>query len=386
MTLHFTKSAALLKHLYNYAFTESLPHFKAWAVSASDIFGCSSPTFRLYSSYSINQQTQKLTCAASCWPRTPYCSCFTVPSREFSSRAGASWFQRRRKTRNYDVVGLGEVSDPRQVLEHIRKPEYADSGVTKETEPEIEIKTEEQIKCMRESCVLAKTILDEVGKYVKVGVTTDELDRIVHSACISFGAYPSPLNYRGFPKSVCTSVNNVACHGIPDNRPLKDGDIVSIDVSVFYNGYHGDCAATYGVGTVDARGQNLMDVAQQCLGEGVKVCHPGQLFCQIGKTISEYAESNGFTVVPAFCGHGIGSYFHGPPNVYHIPNDDETVMKEGMIFTIEPVISEGGPDIVVLEDGWTAVTEDNSRCAQYEHTILITKNGAEILTVLREEN
>ncbi|GFT34115.1 methionine aminopeptidase 1D, mitochondrial [Nephila pilipes] len=216
---------------------------------------------------------------------------------------------------------------------------------------------------------------------LKIGVTTDELDAVAHSACISFGAYPSPLNYSGFPKSICTSVNNIACHGIPDSRKLKNGDIISVDVSVFYKGFHGDCAATYLVGNVDDKAKRLVEVAALCLQKAIDICRHEQPFCAIGKIISNVAQSHGFSVIPAFCGHGIGSIFHGPPSILHFDNNEKGQMLKGMIFTIEPVICEGNPDILILEDGWTATTEDYSRSAQFEHTILITQNGAEILTV-----
>ncbi|XP_054713209.1 methionine aminopeptidase 1D, mitochondrial-like [Uloborus diversus] len=294
------------------------------------------------------------------------------------SRKSKFWFQRRKP--KYDVVSLSEVSPRREIPDYIVKPDYADSGVASEHD-EIEILTNDKQKNMRQSCALAKLVLDEVSRHIDIGVTTDDLDHIAHSTCISYGAYPSPLNYRGFPKSICTSVNNIACHGIPDSRKLRDGDVISIDVSVYYNGFHGDCAATYCVGNVDANGQHLLQVASSCLNEAIKLCHHNQYFKQIGKTISELAKQDGYTVVLAFCGHGIGSCFHTPPNILHYDNDVDGQMLKGMIFTIEPVICEGQSDILILEDGWTAATEDDSRCAQFEHTILITDNGAEILTL-----
>ncbi|KAK8766371.1 methionine aminopeptidase 1D, mitochondrial [Amblyomma americanum] len=287
-------------------------------------------------------------------------------------------------TPNYDVITEpGNVSPMQYVPDSIARPSYAISGIVVGVPKEVEIKTEEQIARMREACKLARMILSRVSKQVKAGVTTDELDRYAHKLCIENNAYPSPLNYRWFPKSVCTSVNNVACHGIPDDRPLRDGDIISIDVSVFYNGYHGDCAETVMVGhSVDDRGKALVLTTRECLERAISVCGPGQKLSAIGRVISIVASQAGFTVVPAFCGHGIGTYFHGPPDIYHFDNDEKGEMMEGLVFTIEPVITEGSPDIAIMEDGWTTVTVDNSRTAQFEHTVYICNEGAEILTVL----
>ncbi|KFM57911.1 Methionine aminopeptidase 1D, mitochondrial, partial [Stegodyphus mimosarum] len=289
------------------------------------------------------------------------------------------WF--RMEKNKYDIVDIGEVGPKRKIPRHIEKPSYAETGVAEEADDDIEILNENKLKKMRQSCALAKLVLEEIGRHIGVGVTTDELDCVAHTLCISYGAYPSPLNYRGFPKSICTSVNNIACHGIPDDRKLKDGDIISVDVSVFYNGFHGDCASTFCVGDVDIKGRRLVKVASLCLEEAIRICCPDQMLCQIGKTISTVAKSYGYSVIPAFCGHGIGSSFHSHPNILHYENEEEGIMSKGMIFTIEPVICEGKPDIVILEDGWTATTEDNSRSAQFEHTILITETAAEILTV-----
>ncbi|KAF8789269.1 methionine aminopeptidase 1D, mitochondrial-like [Argiope bruennichi] len=299
-----------------------------------------------------------------------------VTFRSFS-RNPKSWFKNKR---TYEVVTPGEVGTKRQIPDYILKPSYYDTGI--EIEPNnIEILSKNSIENIRQSCSLARIVLHEVEKFIKPDVTTDELDAIAHDTCIKYGAYPSPLNYRGFPKSICTSVNNIACHGIPDDRKLKDGDIISVDISVYYKGFHGDCASTCLVGNVDEKAKKLVKVTALCLQEAIKICHHKQYFSAIGKTISKIAVSHGFSVVPAFCGHGIGSYFHCPPSILHYENEEEGQMLKGMIFTIEPVICEGSPDIVILEDGWTAQTEDDSRSAQFEHTILITDDGAEILTV-----
>ncbi|XP_043931472.1 methionine aminopeptidase 1D, mitochondrial isoform X3 [Protopterus annectens] len=214
----------------------------------------------------------------------------------------------------------------------------------------------------------------------EVGMTTEEIDYIVHHETIRHNAYPSPLGYGGFPKSVCTSVNNVVCHGIPDSRALQDGDIINIDVTVYYEGYHGDTSETFLVGNVDEGGQKLVEVARRCRDEAIEVCRPGAAFSVIGNTISHIAHSNGFQVCPDFVGHGIGSYFHGHPEVWHHASDSKLLMEEGMAFTIEPVLMEGSPEFKILDDKWTAVSLDNKRSAQFEHTVVITSHGAEILT------
>uniref|UniRef100_K1RFW3 Methionine aminopeptidase n=1 Tax=Magallana gigas TaxID=29159 RepID=K1RFW3_MAGGI len=203
-----------------------------------------------------------------------------------------------------------------------------------------------------------------------VGVTTDEIDEFVHQMCIDNGAYPSPLMYNHFPKSICTSVNNVACHGIPDLRPLEDGDIINVDITIYKNGVHGDVSKTYLIGAVDEKGRQLVEVTEKCLYAGIAQCRPGQKFLAIGTAIRDLAKANGFSVIPAFCGHGIGHEFHTPPDIVHI----------------QPILSEGTDMIAILEDdGWTALSEDGSRSAQFEHTVLITSGGCEILTISEEE-
>ncbi|PNI86413.1 METAP1D isoform 6, partial [Pan troglodytes] len=219
----------------------------------------------------------------------------------------------------------------------------------------------------------------------KVDMTTEEIDALVHREIISHNAYPSPLGYGGFPKSVCTSVNNVLCHGIPDSRPLQDGDIINIDVTVYYNGYHGDTSETFLVGNVDECGKKLVEVARRCRDEAIAACRAGAPFSVIGNTISHITHQNGFQVCPHFVGHGIGSYFHGHPEIWHHANDNDLPMEEGMAFTIEPIITEGSPEFKVLEDAWTVVSLDNQRSAQFEHTVLITSRGAQILTKLPHE-
>ncbi|XP_028605509.1 methionine aminopeptidase 1D, mitochondrial isoform X3 [Podarcis muralis] len=220
----------------------------------------------------------------------------------------------------------------------------------------------------------------------KVGMTTEEIDCLVHHEIIRQDAYPSPLGYGNFPKSVCTSVNNVACHGIPDSRPLQDGDIINIDVTVYFNGYHGDTSETILVGNVDESGQKLVEVARKCRDEAIAACRPGAPFSVIGNTISHIARQNDLRVCPYFVGHGIGSYFHGHPEVWHHENESDLLMQEGMAFTIEPILMEGSYEFKILKDKWTAVSVDNKRSAQFEHTVVITSRGAEILTQVAGES
>uniref|UniRef100_A0A3P8W2S2 Methionine aminopeptidase n=1 Tax=Cynoglossus semilaevis TaxID=244447 RepID=A0A3P8W2S2_CYNSE len=220
----------------------------------------------------------------------------------------------------------------------------------------------------------------------KVGMTTDEIDLIVHQEIIKHNAYPSPLSYGGFPKSVCTSVNNVVCHGIPDSRQLKDGDIINIDVTVYLDGYHGDTSETFLIGQVDETGQQLVETTKRCRDEAIAVCRPGAPLCVIGNTISKIAQESGFEVSPYFIGHGIGTHFHCHPEIWHHANDNDMTMEEGMAFTIEPIVMEGSVEFRILKDKWTAVSVDDKRSAQFEHTVVITSDGVDILTKLPEEN
>merc|ERR1719193_2053786 len=244
----------------------------------------------------------------------------------------------------------------------------------------IDIKNEKAIEGMRRACKLARRILDECAQMVEPGITTDRIDKLVTDLSFAADAYPSPLNYRNFPKSVCTSVNNCICHGIPDSRPLQYGDIINVDITVFKDGFHGDCSETFLVGQVDEAGVELVDTAKAALHVGIDQCGPGKTFSGIGAAIQDFISKTRFSVVPVFTGHGIGQYFHGPPDVFHCRNTYPGVMKPGMTFTIEPAISEGTDKIYLLDDNWTAVTMDGSRSAQFEHTILITDSGIEILT------
>ncbi|XP_030065393.1 methionine aminopeptidase 1D, mitochondrial isoform X1 [Microcaecilia unicolor] len=295
------------------------------------------------------------------------------------------FFQRQRSS-TYSIVWPATVSLAHPVPEHIKKPDYVTTGIVPDWGDYIEIKNEDQIQGLRQACQLARHVLLRAGKSLKVGMTTEGIDALVHQEIISHNAYPSPLHYGGFPKSVCTSVNNVVCHGIPDSRPLQDGDIINIDVTVYHNGYHGDTSETYLVGNVDKHGQRLVEITRRCRDEAIAACRPGAPLSVIGNTISRIACLNDFQVCPSFVGHGIGSYFHGHPEIWHHANNSELLMEEGMAFTIEPIIMEGYPEFKILEDGWTAVSVDAKRSAQFEHTVVITPGGAEILTKLSEES
>jgi methionyl aminopeptidase len=277
------------------------------------------------------------------------------------------------------------LTPPRLVPEEIARPDYAKDGKPKNKHPKfpwvIETKTEEEIAKMRVSGRLAREVLDIAGLAVQAGVTTDEIDEIVHAATIERGAYPSPLYYHEFPKSCCTSVNEIVCHGIPDGTILVDGDIINVDVTVYYDGYHGDCSETYVVGNVDEAGKKLVRTTYECLERAMSLCKPDVPIKRIGGVIEEHAVANGLTVVRNFCGHGIGSVFHTTPNVVHYKNDDPAgLMKPGITFTIEPMVNEGVAKNVTWPDDWTAATADGKRSAQFEHTLLITDNGVEVLT------
>ncbi|KAJ8282439.1 hypothetical protein COCON_G00049580 [Conger conger] len=286
----------------------------------------------------------------------------------------------RKWQRSHSLVRPAVVHPAYTVPKHIMRPDYVTTGTVPDWADYIEIKDEDQIQGLRRACQLARHILLLAGRSLKVGMTTDEIDFIVHQEAIRHNAYPSPLRYGGFPKSVCTSVNNVVCHGIPDSRPLQGGDIINIDVTVYLEGYHGDTSETFLIGDVDEQGRRLVEAARRCRDEAIATCGPGAPLCIIGNTISQIADSYGFQVCPYFIGHGIGSYFHGHPEIWHHANDNDMLMEEGMAFTIEPILMEGSSKFKILKDKWTAVSMDDMRSAQFEHTVVITSDGVEILT------
>lgn len=252
---------------------------------------------------------------------------------------------------------------------------------------EITIKNSEDIEKMRIAGKLAAEVLEMIGSYVKEGVTTDELDQICHDYIVNVqDAIPAPLNYHGYPKSICTSVNHQVCHGIPSAKKLKMGDIVNVDVTVLKDGYHGDTSKMFVIGAPSILAERLIKITQECMYIGIEKVKPGVYLGDIGAAIQQHAEKNRFTVVREYCGHGIGQVFHEPPNVLHYgkPGTGE-ILEAGMIFTIEPMINAGKRDVKLLPDGWTVVTKDHSLSAQWEHTILVTETGYEILTLRKEE-
>jgi methionyl aminopeptidase len=280
-------------------------------------------------------------------------------------------------------VKPGRLSPRREVPATIARPPYADDpkgrpGVRESSAP----KDPETIEKMRRAGKAAAEVLQAVGAAVRPGITTDELDAIAHEECIRRGGYPSPLGYNGFPKSLCTSINEVICHGIPDSTVLKDGDIINLDVTIYLDGVHGDTNATFFVGEVDEQSKRLVEVTNECLHKGIGAVRPGGTVRDIGKAIQAHAEGHGYGVVRAFVGHGIGRAFHSEPQVYHYDNPQARLKLEpGMTFTIEPMITIGDWRHEMWDDGWTAVTKDRSRTAQFEHTLLVTEDGAEILTL-----
>src|SRR3990167_2648963 len=253
---------------------------------------------------------------------------------------------------------------------------------------DIIIKTQQDIEKMRISCRLAADVIDMIGPFIKVGVTTDELNQICHDYIVNLQqAIPAPLNYHGFPKSICTSINHQVCHGIPGPRILKDGDIINVDITVLKDSYHGDTSKMFMAGKPSVLAERLVNITQECMYRGIQQIKPGGFFGDIGAAIQEFAEKNRLTVVREYCGHGIGKVFHEPPNVLHYgkPKTGE-MLKPGMIFTVEPMINAGKRDVRLLPDGWTVVTKDHSLSAQWEHTVLVTDTGYEILTKREEEN
>ncbi len=265
----------------------------------------------------------------------------------------------------------------------IQQPDYAMDGnpISETKSSKIPVYSAEEIAGMREVCRIGREVLDLAGRALKVGVTGEDIDKLVYNACLERNAYPSPLNYRGFPKSVCVSPNEVVCHGIPDTRPLEEGDIVNLDVTVYYKGFHGDLNETYLIGNVDEKSLNLVKTAYECLAEAIKYCKPGMMYRELGTYIHNVAVKNGCSVIKTYCGHGIGQLFHTAPNVPHYKNNKAPgVMAPGHIFTIEPMINAGASGDHLWPDGWTSVTDDGERSAQFEQVILITETGCEILS------
>ncbi|CAA7039267.1 unnamed protein product [Microthlaspi erraticum] len=312
---------------------------------------------------------------------------FQVSAKKVSGLEEAIRIRRMReletksKVRRNPPLRRGRVSPRLLVPDHIPRPPYVESGVLPDISSEFQIPDSEGLVKMKAACELAARVLNFAGTLVKPSVTTNEIDKAVHDMIIEAGAYPSPLGYGGFPKSVCTSVNECMCHGIPDSRQLQNGDIINIDVTVYLDGYHGDTLRTFFCGDVDEGFKKLVKVTEECLEKGIAVCKDGASFKKVGKRISEHAEKFGYNVVERFVGHGVGPVFHSEPLIYHHRNDEPGLMVEGQTFTIEPILTIGTTECVTWPDNWTTLTADGGVAAQCEHTILITRTGSEILTI-----
>jgi methionyl aminopeptidase len=274
----------------------------------------------------------------------------------------------------------GRISPMRSVPASIIRPEYVGRRHPRTGEPEV--KDASTIARMRVASRIAAQALAEVGRHVAPGVTTDELDRIGHEFLIAHGAYPSTLGYRGYPKSLCTSLNEVICHGIPDDTVIADGDIVNIDITAYIDGVHGDTNATFLAGNVEEESRLLVERTHEALMRGIKAVAPGRPLNVIGRVIESYARRFGYGVVRDFTGHGIGTTFHSGLVVPHFDDPEaDAPIQPGMTFTIEPMLTLGTISYEVWPDGWTVVTADRQRTAQFEHTLLVTADGAEILTL-----
>ena len=246
----------------------------------------------------------------------------------------------------------------------------------------IKLHSPEDFEGMRRVGRLAAEALDMLIEHVRPGVSTDAIDKLVFDFAMARGAYPAPLDYRGYRKSICTSINHVVCHGIPDEKPLREGDIVNVDVTFILDGWHGDASRMFGVGEIPRRAERLIEVTYEALMRGIAAVRPGATTGDIGAAIQRYAEGERCSIVREFCGHGIGRLFHDEPNILHYGEKGKGVaLKAGMFFTIEPMVNLGKPQVKILSDGWTAVTRDRSLSAQFEHSVGVTEAGAEIFTL-----
>lgn len=279
----------------------------------------------------------------------------------------------------------GRVSGPRSVPPTVTAPPYAATGGIPSSRALRPATTPEQVARLRAAGRAARRVLDRLAVEVVPGVTTDRLDSVAHDAYLHEGGYPSTLGYRGYPKSICTSVNEVVAHGIPDDRPLEVGDIVNCDVTIYLDGVHGDCSRTFCVGGVDAVAPEvvaLVGATEEALRAGIAAARPGGRVRDIGKAIQRVARERGYGIVRELVGHGIGEQFHGEPHVHHYDETrNKAVLVPGMSFTIEPMLTLGMPDVVLWDDQWTIVTLDGQPSAQFEHTLLVTRDGIEVLTV-----
>ena len=295
---------------------------------------------------------------------------------------------KRKRKRNVASI---PVSDPpvrpgiiglsRQVPDGIPRPPYAETGDPGPSTSPL-VRTPDELEAMRKAGAMAAEILIHAGKFVAPGITTDKIDEIVHEETVRRGAYPSPLNYRGFRKSVCTSVNEVICHGIPDSTVLNEGDIVNIDVTVYVGGVHGDNSCTFLVGEVDDHSRRLVAETYVAMMKGIAAVRAGAKVNDIGRAIERHARAHDLGVVREFIGHGVGTEFHSNLQIPHYYDPRATtVIEEGMTFTVEPMLTLGDPSLYLWDDEWTALTRDGRRSAQFEHTLVATADGHEILTV-----
>jgi methionyl aminopeptidase len=279
-------------------------------------------------------------------------------------------------------VRPGSVSAARAVPGAIRRPPYIEADGQPSGRVLAPLTDADAVDRLRRAGQAARRVLDRLQPFVRPGVTTDELDATAHDAYIAEGGYPSPLGYRGFPKSICTSVNEVVAHGIPDDRQLRDGDIVNCDITIYLDGMHGDCSATYLCGEVADDVRELVVVTEQALHAGVAAVRPGGRVRDIGRAIQAVADAHRYGIVRELVGHGIGEEFHSEPYVHHYDEPrDRTRLRPGMAFTIEPMLTLGDPDVVQWPDGWTIVTLDGAPSAQFEHTVIVTNDGVEVLTL-----
>ncbi|KAF9936151.1 Methionine aminopeptidase 1 [Mortierella alpina] len=362
------------------------------------------------------QMCQGLDCQKSASLQCPTCQKLDIPNSFFCTQAcfKASWATHKSLHKMAVLLGNGPAgeaggSDPwpsyrytgpirphyplspiRAIPEHIARPDYAATGIPYSEMSirgsAIEVVSPKDIETMRKVCQIAREVLDIGLAAAQVGVTSDEIDRIVHEATIERGGYPSTMNYNGYQKACCTSVNEVICHGIPDQRKLKDGDIFNLDVSVYKDGFHSDLNETIAIGAVDETGVRLIKTARECLEKAMAMVKPGALYRDLGNVIEKHATSQGFSVVKAFVGHGVHRHFHCTPNIPHYARNKAIgVMKEGHVFTIEPMINEGTWKEQMWPDDWTCTTLDGKRSAQFEETMVVTRTGVEILTARRAQ-
>ncbi|MCL2782272.1 MAG: type I methionyl aminopeptidase [Actinomycetia bacterium] len=289
----------------------------------------------------------------------------------------------RRASLSRDRLRPGVISPRREVPAHIPRPHYVDArrGVPADFDDPM-VKDADALARMRVAGRVAADALAAVGRAVAPGVTTDELDRVGHDFLVERDAYPSTLGYRGYPKSLCTSVNEVICHGIPDSRPLADGDLVKVDITAYLDGVHGDTCGTFCVGEVGPQARELAERTREAMERGIAAVRPGRPVSVIGRVIESYAKRFGYGVVRDYTGHGVGASFHTSPTILHYDDPRATTMMEpGMTFTIEPMLTLGGVSWHVWPDKWTVLTTDGSWVAQWEHTLAVTEDGAEVLTL-----